>query len=45
MNIYGAPTEDKNDENELMNKNPEFATKWKGRVMIQVDSQETDKPC
>ncbi len=27
-----------------MNENPEIASAWKGRVLIQVCSEETDKP-
>lgn len=27
-----------------MNLNPEFASMWKGRVLIKVDHEPTDKP-
>jgi len=27
-----------------MNENPEIASNWKGRVLMQVTCEETDKP-
>ena len=27
-----------------MNENPELASNWKGRILIQIDCQETEKP-
>jgi hypothetical protein len=27
-----------------MNENPELASNWKGRVLINIDCEETDKP-
>ena len=28
----------------MMNEHPEYASQWKGRVLIQVEVEETDKP-
>jgi len=27
-----------------MNENPEFGSNWKGRILMQVICEETDKP-
>lgn len=27
-----------------MNENPELASNWKGRVLINIDCEETEKP-
>jgi len=27
-----------------MNDNPEYASQWKGRVLVQVIAEETEKP-
>jgi len=27
-----------------MNENPELASNWKGRILINIDCEETEKP-
>ena len=44
-NIYGSPLNQSNSkEKRMMNEHPEYASQWKGRVLIQVEVEETDKP-
>ena len=44
-NIYGSPMNQKDTiYKEEMNENPELASNWKGRVLMQVTCEETDKP-
>ena len=43
-NIYGAPTSYSGKHCDLMNKEPNSASYWKGRVLMHVQAQETDKP-
>jgi len=28
----------------IMNENPEYASHWKGRVLIQIEAEPTEKP-
>ena len=28
-----------------MNENPEVASYWKGRILMQCTAEKTDKPC
>ena len=28
-----------------MNDNPELASNWKGRILMQITCEETEKPC
>lgn len=44
INLYGAPVNNEREVTKLMNLNPDFASMWKGRVLIQVEHKETDKP-
>ena len=43
-NIYGAPLGRMGDNVKQMNANPEGASTWKGRILIQVEAFETEKP-
>jgi hypothetical protein len=44
-NIYGSPmNQSKSDSKVAMNENPEIASNWKGRVLMQISCEETDKP-
>ena len=46
-NIYGAPTEPKQysgKNNDKMNVNPEIASWWKGRILVQCVYEETTEP-
>ena len=46
-NIYGSPVEPKEysgKNTDKMNANPELASWWKGRILIQCIAEETDKP-
>jgi len=40
-NIYGAPVQNKKEITKTMNKNPDLASRWKGRVLIQIDHKES----
>ena len=43
-NIYGAPLHVSGKNTDRMNANPEIASLWKGRILMQVVAEETDKP-
>ena len=44
-NIYGSPIEaSSSDFKKTMNENPEFASSWKGRVLVQCTAELTEKP-
>jgi hypothetical protein len=43
-NIYGAPGGFTGKNTDSMNENPEIASTWKGRILIQITANETDKP-
>ena len=43
-NIYGAPDDTKGDVAEKMNDNPEMASHWRGRMLLEISSEECDKP-
>jgi len=34
INIYGAPLDYSGENTRKMNNNPEFASNWKGRVLV-----------
>ena len=45
INLYGAPENNTKEVTKIMNLNPEFASVWKGRVLIRVDHEKTtEKP-
>ncbi len=41
QNIYGAPVQNDKNITMEMNKNPEIASRWKGRVLIQIDHKKS----
>jgi hypothetical protein len=43
-NIYGCPLSCSGNNSDMMNSNPEVASTWKGRVLMQVTSMKTEKP-
>ena len=43
-NIYGCPLSCSGTNSDMMNSNPEVASTWKGRVLMQVTSMKTEKP-
>jgi hypothetical protein len=43
-NIYGAPMDCSGKNTDLMNANPEVASFWKGRILMQCLAEETEKP-
>jgi hypothetical protein len=43
-NIYGAPMGYDNKAARAMNENPEVASFWKGRILMQVVAVKSDKP-
>ena len=45
INVYGSPMgQSESAAKRQMNENPEVASFWKGRVLIQVDCEKTEKP-
>lgn len=43
-NLYGAHLGYSGENTNLMNSNPDVASNWKGRVLMQVTAETTDKP-
>jgi len=43
-NIYGAPLDVSGENTKLMNNNPETASTWKGRILMQTFAEKTEKP-
>lgn len=43
-NIYGSPLDVSGENTNLMNNNPELASTWKGRILMQVCAEKTEKP-
>lgn len=43
-NVYGAPLGKSGANTDLMNSNPEGASTWKGRILMQVTAEKTEKP-
>ena len=43
-NIYGAPVGHSGKMCDKMNNNPEVASLWKGRILVQCVAEETEKP-
>lgn len=43
-NIYGAPVDVSGSTATQMNENPEIASLWKGRILMQVLAEKTEKP-
>jgi len=43
-NIYGAPLDKSGANTDLMNSNPDVASTWKGRILMQVTAEESEKP-
>lgn len=43
-NIYGSPLGKSGDNTDKMNNNPELASTWKGRILMQVVAEKTEKP-
>lgn len=43
-NIYGSPLDVSGENTNLMNNNPDLASTWKGRVLMQVVAEKTEKP-
>ena len=44
MNLLGAPLNRKGEFSDLMNDNPEYASTWKGRILMQLECVDTDQP-
>ena len=42
--LYGSPAEATGEAADAMNKNPDIASDWKGRVLLHIQSEELDKP-
>ena len=44
-NVYGSPLNMSNSQAKRdMNENPEMASNWKGRILMQIVCEETEKP-
>jgi len=45
MNIYGSPMNQSDSaEKKHMNNCPDDASNWKGRILINIECEETEKP-
>jgi len=44
-NVYGSPiNQSSSDAKREMNENPEAASNWKGRILMQVVCEKTEQP-
>jgi hypothetical protein len=43
-NIYGSPLDVSGENTNIMNANPDLASTWKGRVLMQVTAEKAEKP-
>lgn len=43
-NVYGAPPDVSGENTRLMNNNPDMASCWKGRILMQCVAEKCDKP-
>ena len=43
-NVYGAPADCSGANAKNMNENPELGSLWKGRILMQVLAEKTEKP-
>jgi len=43
-NIYGAPLGTSGSHHNKMNENPEIGSLWKGRILMQVVAEKSEKP-
>jgi hypothetical protein len=43
-NIYGSPLGCSGGNTNKMNENPELASCWKGRILMQIQAMKTEKP-
>lgn len=43
-NLYGSPMGVSGANTDLMNTNPEFASTWKGRMLMHLSSFDTKNP-
>lgn len=43
-NVYGAPLAGSGAMADSMNDNPELGSLWKGRILMQVLAEKTEKP-
>ena len=41
QNIYGAPENNNKESTKQMNQNPELASRWKGRILMQIEKRES----
>ena len=44
MNLYGSPLGCRGENTDKMNDYPEFASTWKGRMLMQIISTDTKNP-
>lgn len=45
MHVYGSPMNlSESTAKRAMNENPEVASHWKGRVLVQIECEKTEKP-
>jgi hypothetical protein len=43
-NMYGSPLDVSGENTTVMNNNPEIASTWKGRILMQAVAEKTEKP-
>jgi hypothetical protein len=44
INLYGAPNDYSGANADKMNNHPEYASAWKGRILVQYYAEETKNP-
>ena len=43
-NLYGSPVDNFGEVADLMDKNPQLASMWKGQVLVHIHAEMNDKP-
>ena len=44
INLYGAPPDRSGENTRKMNDSPEFASTWKGRILVHYSAEDTKNP-
>jgi hypothetical protein len=44
QNLYGSPADASGSIAGMMNENPEYASAWKGRILMHLESMEEKHP-
>lgn len=43
-NVYGSHLGYSGENTNKMNANPELGSNWKGRILMQISAEKTEKP-